>query len=344
MTSKTAPRMKEVAEKAGVSTATVSRVLSTPERVSTDVRARVMSAIEALDYTRNMAARSLRRSDTGMVLVLVPDIGNPFYSKLLKGIDDQARLSGLSLLIGDAGPANTRLADFRHKLDGRRADGIILLNGQLPEFPRYNGSQPMPIVIASELIEGVELSTVSVDNRDASRIATRHLLDLGHRRIAHITGPSVMSYHDYTTEERLAGYEEEMMSAGVRPMLVHTKFTMDGGREAIDLMISDPRKFPMPTAIFVTNDEMAVGAIAGLRAAGLRVPQDVSIIGFDDIEVAGFYDPPLTTIGQPRYEMGQVAMQLLEERLRDPHGPVRHVSLPTTLIVRNSTRQVGMER
>jgi LacI family repressor for deo operon, udp, cdd, tsx, nupC, and nupG len=323
-----APRMREVAEAAGVSTATVSRALSDPARVSGEVQGRVEAAVARLGYTVNSAARSLRRNDTGAVLVLVPDIGNPFFSKLLKGVEQRARELGYSVLIGDTGADNGRLEAYMHQVAARRVDGMILLNGRLPGG---NAPATVPVVVVSERVPGASMPFVGIDNAAAASLAVRHLQALGHRRIAHVAGPE----GNVLTEDRARGYQDALRAAA--PRVARGDFSIESGRCAARALMRGRR---LPTAIFAANDEMAMGAIIELKALGFAVPGDVSVVGFDDIEVAAAYDPPITTLRQPRFEMGQVAMSLLGDRLRGRGQAAASIVLPVELVARGSTAQV----
>jgi LacI family transcriptional regulator, repressor for deo operon, udp, cdd, tsx, nupC, and nupG len=329
-----ASRMKEVAKRAGVSTATVSRALSTPDRVSEQTRQRIEVAIAELNYTLNTAGRTLRRSDTGIVLVLLPDIGNPFFAKLVKGIEQRARELSYSVLIGDTGRDNSKLETYALQIDAKRADGLILLNGRLPARTRDEPKGPHgKVVLVSERVARVALPTVGIDNVGASRRAVQHLLALQHRNVWHIAGP----VGNILTRERIAGYRAALDTAGRKvgaQRIVHGDFTIEGGRRAMRALMKGRSR---PTAIFAANDETAIGAIVELAGIGLSVPSDVSVVGFDDIEVAGSYNPPLTTVRQPRFEMGYKAMSLLGERLRNSGTKARQIVLPSALIVRAST-------
>ncbi|MGH7118659.1 MAG: LacI family DNA-binding transcriptional regulator [Acetobacteraceae bacterium] len=334
--------MKEVAERAGVSTATVSRALSRPDQVVPAVRKRIEAVVRDLGYAVNAAARSLRRNDTRMVLVVVPDIGNPFFSKLLKGIEQQASEMGYSVLIGDTERSTARVELYAQQLDARRADGLILLNGRSPSFAGFRmtrgagahlAAPRYPIVVVSERIPGARLPTVGVDNVAAAKEAVLHLADLGHRRIAHIGGPK----GNILTRERRHGYCAALVQRGlpVDPdWVVLGDFSITSGRRSARMLLQ--RRVP-PTAIFCANDEMAMGAIAELKASGLAVPQDVSVVGFDDIEFAEIFDPPITTVRQPRYAMGQIAMSLIGRALRGEVVAAEEVILASELIVRSSS-------
>jgi LacI family repressor for deo operon, udp, cdd, tsx, nupC, and nupG len=228
-------------------------------------------------------------------------------------------------------------------LDAKRADGMILLNGSLPptEAGRNRPAPPRyPIVAVSERIPGAVLPTVGIDNVQAARDAVEHLARQGHRRIAHVGGPP----GNILTAERRQGYQDGLAAFGLAAddgQVVHGNFTIESGRRAAArLLAADPR----PTAIFASNDEMAIGAILAAKAQGLRVPQDLSVVGFDDIEFADAYDPPLTTVRQPRHEMGRAAMSLLVDLLEGRGPTAGEVVLGHELTVRASSAWVPEER
>lgn len=334
--------MKEVAERAGVSTATVSRALSRPERVLPAVRKRIEEVVRDVGYTVNAAARSLRCNDTGVVLVVVPDIGNPFFSKLLKGIEQEAGKMGYSVLIGDTEHRTARVEVYARQLSARRADGLILLNGRSPSFAGFRMTRASgvrlealhyPIVVVSERIPGRRFPTVGIDNVAAAKEAVLHLADLGHRRIAHIGGPK----GNILTRERWRGYRAALVERGLPAdpqWVVFGDFSIGSGRCSARLLL---QKRVQPTAIFCANDEMAMGAIAELKASGLTVPRDMSVVGFDDIEFAEIFDPPITTVRQPRYAMGQIAMSLIGRALRGETAAAQEVILGSEFILRSTT-------
>ena len=307
MTAKPAT-IEDVARRAGVSIATVSRALQKPDIVSKSTRDKVHAAVDALGYTANVMARNLRLRHTRMAVVLVPNIGNPFFSAILAGIESAASKRGYNILIGDTENDPAREREFAAYVRGHQADGLILLNGRMPPFrgDPLGGAMP-PIVIACERIPGSTLPTVYFDNEGGARAATEHLISLGHRRIAHIAGPA----DNILTKDRIAGHKSALKAAGIRTerkLLVGGDFTIESGRQAIQ-ELAKLKSFP--SAIFCSNDEMAMGAIAALKEMNMRVPEDVSIVGFDDIQFADAIDPPLTTIHQPRDAIGRAAMNLL---------------------------------
>lgn len=334
------PRMRDVAKLAGVSLTTVSRAFTSPELVSDEVRQRVAAAVKSLNYTPNLNARSLRRRSTGIVIVLLPDIGNPFFSTLLKSIEETARNAGRAILVGDTGKDFELAATYAQQLDAQRADGMILLNGFLPFQDEFSGTIAQarhPIIVVSERIPGSGLPTVGIDNVAAAREVVEFLVKAGHRRIGHIGGPR----DNILTAQRLQGYSEGLAAVGldVRNELIHYgDFSIESGRTAARLLL---HVAPRPTAIFAANDEMAVGAIIELKSHGLRVPEDMSVVGFDDIEFANSYDPAITTVRQPRRDMGQIAMKLIIDCLENRPLETIDVVLPHQLIVRRSTGTVA---
>ncbi len=328
--------MKDVAAKAGVSLATVSRALSATADVSADLASRIQKAAAELNYTVNFNASSLRSQSSGMIVVLIPDIGNSFFPVLLQGIEERARALGKAILIGDTAGDNELAATYARLLDSRRADGMILLNGNIPYGAAGNSrilTRRHPIVAISERIAAAAIPTVSIDNVAASVDMMSYLAQMGHRRIAHLMGPpdNVLSH------ERLEGYRKgaEKNGCDIWPGAVRPGgFTIPAGRGAMARLLDerDP-----PTAVFAANDESAIGAIIEAKARGLNVPRDITIVGFDDIEFAQSYDPPLTTIYQPRREMGRKAMDILGRLLIDPRRAQPDAMLDYKLVVRASS-------
>ena len=331
--------IEDVAEHAGVSIATVSRALHKPHVVSETTREKVQTAIAATGYTANVMARNLRLNRSGMILLLVPDIGNPFFSEILSGIERGASKAGYNVLIGDTQNEPEREATYAAYLRSNQADAMILLNGRLPA-PLANTPRGIipPVVIACERIPGCNLPTVIIDNEKAAFSATKHLLDLGHSRIAHIAGPA----SNILTTDRVAGYRRALSSSGIEanPSLIYSgDFSIESGISAARALLKDIKN--RPTAFFCASDGMAIGVIVAAKELGLRVPHDVSVVGFDDIHLAANYDPPLTTVRQPRRRLGEQAISLLLARLDKtgtiPEPAENPVIVPTELIIRQST-------
>lgn len=337
-----APTIAEVARLAGVSTATVSRALAQPEKVKAHTRERVLEAVRATGFIPNAQARNLRLQATRTVILLVRDISNPFYLEIYKGVEEAAVDAGYKVLMGDARDDDERILRYVDMVRERHADGLILMVGRFPKALASRGRLP-PIVIALETLPGLKLPTVRVDNHAAARAAVAHLAGLGHRRIAHIAGPMP----DAMSLDRHDGYLAGLADAGIAAdpsLVVAGDFGLAAGRAAIRTL--DDRGVDY-TAVFAASDQMAVGAMGELRARGRDVPGDVSVVGFDDIVLAEAVEPQLTTVHQPRREIGQAAMKLLIEQLSGRGGRADLV-LPTRLVERASAapppKQAGKPR
>ena len=325
--------MRDVAETAGVALTTVSRAFSDPAKLSPNTLRRIASASADLDYTINLNARALRAKTSGVVLVLLPDIGNPFFSLVLKGIEEAARESGRVLLIGDTGPDGALSENYAGQVEARTVDGMILLDGRLPYRPGSRGRiriMQSPLVALSERVAAAGIPYVGIDNVAAAREVAAFLADLGHTAVAHIAGPSGSSL----TEERARGFAQGARDRGLSLLgSVEGDFSVSSGREAAAAML---RWHKRPTAIFASNDEMAMGAIHAVKAAGLTVPGDLSVVGFDDIGFSEIHAPPLTTVCQPRRAMGRAALELVVARIEGRPLPERTVTLHHELVVRAS--------
>lgn len=327
--------IQDVARSAGVSTATVSRVLSAPERVAEATRARVREAVVRLGYTPNLAAKTLRTLRTDKILVTVPDISNPFFSQVIRGVEEAASEAGYSVLLGDTRHEAAREEQYAGMLLRKEADGLIFLGHRLPHAlaGMVAAMGPAtPIVNGCEFSPGLGVSSAHIDNARAAAEAMAHLYGLGHTRVGVITGPLISPI----SRDRLAGVRTA--AAGRRrakDLIVATgDFSIEAGEAQGGALLdrADP-----PTALFCFSDEMAMGALAALRARGLRCPDDVSVIGFDDIRFARYLDPPLTTVSQPTAQIGHEVVRLLLEVLSGRALGPRHVTLPHRLIVRSST-------
>ena len=335
------PTIQDVARQANVSAATVSRVLSSPERVSATTRERVTAAVRDIGYTINQAARSLRLRSARTILMAAPNIGNPFYSTIVDAVIREAAERGYSVLvasrIGD--DPNRWLSDY---LPPNRADGLLLCDGSLGAFglSGHDGNGiDVPLVAAYDELPDPQYNSVLVDNRAAAARATQHLIELGHTRIGHLMSPS----RNRAASERLLGFEEAMRQAGlpIHPeWLFQGNHNLESGIAAAESMLELAEK---PTAVFCGNDEMAIGLIHRLRLGGIECPRDLSVIGFDDIAVARYAAPPLTTMHQPRDEIGRMATSTLIDIIEGVIAEAEpvHVMLRAELVVRDSTRRLG---
>lgn len=338
-----AARIQDVAKAAGVSTATVSRALSKPDLLSEATREAVFTAIRETGYRVNQSARNLRRQRAGAVLVLVPNLGNPFFSQILSGLSEVFADSEYSVLIQDT---NHLPSDHRGLVDyflDSRIDGMISLDGSLShealDLMAQSGVADR-ILCACEWVAGVSLPSVRSDNYKGAQLAIRHLHDLGHRRIAHVTGPAENVLTNVRRDAVLAARAE--LGLPSRPeWIMRGDFSLEAGRAAAANIIGMAME-DRPSAVFCASDEMAFGLISGLHGAGLSVPGDISVVGFDDIDLAEYYIPGLTTIRQDRLAIGRRAAERLLNRLDG--GPLRGSDgidlIDVALVVRGSTRAV----
>lgn len=328
------PTIYDVARLAGVSTATVSRALNGIGQIAPPTRAAIEAAVEQLGYRANTIARSLVTKSTQTIALLLPDITNPFYAALVSGVQECALSHDYTMLLctteGDAGREEQYLSLLRAKqVDGALVDGLLLPPDRIARFVKDG----FPIVCLDRDVESDSIPLVQVDNRLGGRLATEHLLGLGHSRVAHVTGARVLGI----SEERLAGYREALAAAGVAAdprLVVEGRFTEESGYEAARSLLD---RCPDVTAIFAANDLSALGVLSAIAESGRHVPGDISVAGFDDLRLSAFTSPPLTTIKQPAAEIGQLATELLIGLTRGKQaGKVRHLLEPT-LVVRQST-------
>ena len=333
-----APKIVDVARLAGVSTATVSRALSKPETVAEQTREAVLAAAAETGYRINLAARNLRRQRTGAVVLLVPNLGNPFFSQILAGIESVLSNNGLSILMVDTMQSAARpdfILDYLHR---SRADGVISLDGSLPSSLLKTGMQSTdrpPMVFGCEwLIEGCYPS-VRADNEQGTRLAIEHLVSLGHTKIGYINGPE----ENVLSKVRKSSTRSALTDLGLEPRdnwLFPGDFTLEAGASvARQWLKMDDR----PSAIFCANDEIAFGLISELHKSSVSVPDQLSVVGYDDIDIAERFIPALTTVWQPRFELGRAVAEMLLEGVENrgfgDSTPLK--TLPVKLTVRQST-------
>ena len=333
------PKIKDIAQQLGVSAATVSRALSGSGLVAEPTLSRIREAARVMNYRPNVSARNLRTRRSMAVLMVVRDIGNPFYLEVMKGVEQAARQAGYSVLMGNTENDPDRETEYFDMLRDGHADGMILMTGKLPARvkARRASLSELPLVVALETIEGISLPHVRIDNRIAAQEAVQHLIGLGHRRIAHITGP----LPEVMATLRRDGWRMAMDEAGL-PIPDSYEQRGDYLLRTAQMLCGILFDLPEPpTAIFCANDEMAFGAIHELRRRGLDVPGDVSVVGFDDIYLSEALFPPLTTVSQPRAEIGRAAMTLLLKVIGEGDPGRDGIVLPTTLKIRGTTAPPG---
>ena len=330
--------LEMVAQAAGVSPSTVSRILNGTAVVSDDKREAVDLAIATLGFVPNPVARGLAGGRTLSVGVVTQSIDSPFYGGALRGIEDELSKAGYSPLFVSGhwnAAAEARAIDV---LRSRRVDGIIVLTGRLSETALAALAQALPVVVTGRNMKAPGLVSLPFDNFEGGRLATHHLLKLGHRKIAFITGDP----RHPDGRDRQRGYRAALEAAGLPfnpALVVPGQYTEESGRMALEQLIDSREPF---SAIFAANDQMALGAALGLHRRRLRVPEDVSLVGFDDIASALYAIPPLSTVHHPVYELGQIAASAMLHLLS---GDTPVVALPAPrFIIRESTRQAGNRR
>ena len=327
------PTIYDVARLAGVSTATVSRALNGTGQIAPATRTAIDAAVKQLGYQANTVARSLVTKSTQTIALLLPDITNPFYAALVSGIQARALESGHTMLLctteSDPEREEQYLTLLRAKqVDGVLVDGLVLPPDRIARFVQDG----LPIVCLDRDVDSKSVPLVQVDNRLGARMATEHLLRLGHTRIAHVAGAPELRI----SEERVQGYRAAFLGGRVAPDLKLLKvgsFTEEGGYRATRELMEAPDF----TAIFAANDLSAIGVVSALVASGRRVPDDVSVVGFDDLRLSSYTTPPLTTIRQPALEIAQTATELLLELASGCEVRQRRHLLAPELVVRGST-------
>jgi DNA-binding LacI/PurR family transcriptional regulator len=324
------PTIYDVAERAGVSIATVSRVLNGSPKATAETRDVVLRAVRELGYRPNAAARSLAGRSTETLALVFPEISSPFFAEIIRGAEIEARQHGYHLLI--YGIPEVGEADALLPVLSSRVDGLILGGHCDDAFVQSLDRQGVPFVLLGRGVEGYAVSAIQADSYHGVYEAIIHLIDHGYRRIAFIGGPEGFQQ----SLVRLQAYRQALSDCGwpAEPgWVIHSDFSEAGGHTTTAELLALPQP---PRAIFAANDQMAIGAIDAVRAAGLQVPEDVAVVGFDDIPVAAYVYPALTTVRRQIYESGVLAVQLLLQRIDDPEKAPEHLTLPTRLVVRRS--------
>lgn len=325
----------DVAKRAGVSPVTVSRVINRAGGVKPETRARVQQAIDELHYLPNVAARSLRSKRTNTLALLVPDITNSFWTTVARGVEDEAQNGGYSVLLCNTDEDLAKQLRYQDVIISQRVDGVILTpyDSDARHLARLR-DRNIPVVAIDRRIDGWEIDSVAGDSVTGARILIKHLTGLGHTRIAVISGPISTS----TAQDRVTGYRMGLAEAGlpIDPALIKFGEFRDLNGEELTYQLLDGEG-PRPTAIFAANNAIAMGIIRAASRRGLRIPQDIALVSFDDIPNLSLVLPFLTVVVQPAYEIGARAAQLLLERLEQNGDlPPRHLVLPTRLIIRHS--------
>lgn len=316
---------------AGVSVATVSRVLNDSGNVRQDTVDQVNAAIEQLDYHPNFLGRTLRRLETMKILVLVPTISNQLYSRVIKGIRAVAQANGyhLMLAISDEGEE-----EYINMLRRKLVDGMIFLYSKMTAEEMGKLASEYPVVMACEYLRGAKAAAVSIDDYRASYDATRFLIERGNKRIGFISAGELYA----SSVDRQKGYRDALTANGLKlepELIIDEGLTFNAGRRAAQRILAMKHR---PDAVFAVADSTAIGLISRLTEEHIRIPDDLSVMGFDNNQISEFYIPPLTTVSQPQFEIGQRAMDLLLERIKSPCVQTEHIVLPHQLVIRKSVR------
>jgi len=318
--------IRDVAAKAGVSVATVSRVFNQKGPIRQETIRRVMDVAGALQYIPHAGARSLSTRSTRTIGVVLPDLYGEFFSEVIRGIDLAARQMRYHLLLSGSHADRDEMRAVVQAVRGM-VDGLIVMSPDLDPAALVGELPPnIPVVLLNAKVKGH--SCITIDNAGGARAMVRHLLSLGHDRIAFVSGPA----QNADAEQRRRGYRAGLAEAGLTPIEIEGTFTEESGYEAAQRII---RLAPRPTAVFCGNDSMAIGALSAFSEAGLRVPEQVALVGFDDIPIARFLAPPLTTVNVPIADLGRQGFEILVHEAKE-NGQPRNVKLDTTLIVRRS--------
>ena len=332
------PTIKDVAELVGVHPSTVSRVINDDSRISEKTREKVFLIIKKLGYTPNAIARGLKTKRTHTLGMLIPDITNPFFAEIARGVEDAANKNDFNIILCNTDDRLKKERTYLEILRGKRVDGLILGTAHIKdksilELEKNN----FPYILVSRNIEELDKNCVIVDDEAGGIMATEYLIKLGHRRIAHITGPLKIR----SALNRLKGYKLALKKYGIeyRDELVgEGDFRIKGGYQVMKrfLKLAEP-----PTAIFAANDLLALGAMQAIQKKNFHIPEDFSVIGFNDIELASFVYPPLTTIRQPMLEMGALAVKMLIKIIEEGEFNQGKVILKPELIVRESCKKIN---
>jgi LacI family transcriptional regulator len=334
------PTQYDVAKLAGVSQAAVSKVLNNPTAASfpEETRQRIFKAVDTVGYQPNVLARSLRMGKTQMLGLIFPDSANPFFAEIGRHIESLAYNLGYSVILCNTGGSPERERFYADTLARKQVDGIIFVaGGNRSDNLLLLSEHGIPVVVVDRDLSNCAVDTVLLDNFSGGVKATRHLLELGHQKVGCITGPSNVN----PSAERASGFKAALQERGLpadEEMIRQGDFQLESGwKRAFEIL---ERQEP-PTAIFACNDLMAVGALRAAAELKLSVPEDLSIVGFDNIDLASYSTPPLTTIAQPTSEIGIRAVTMLVERIKDREREPRCELLEAVLIVRGSSARIG---
>lgn len=327
------PTIKDIAVRAGVSRSTVSRVLSGHSKVSPDKQAVVLKVVKDMSYRPSPIARSLATGYSSTIHVIVADIRNPVYSQVIRGAEDKAREKGITVVVGNTDDIEEREIEYLRIAKEHKVMGIILVSTMAgKQLKQTLQTVERPLVLVNRTIPGFVADTVTVDNELGAYQATRHLIDLGHKRIFHLAGIELSS----ASQGRLRGFLRAMSEAGLsvpKEAIVHGDLRLESGEAIGNRLIQEGLKY---TAVFAANDLMAIGLMAAFLENNLKIPEDISIIGFDDMDLSRLRPIQLSTVSQPQYEMGKTAVRFLCDRIEEPETEYRNMVFNTRLVLRKT--------
>lgn len=330
--------IKDVAVLAGVSPSTVSRVISNHPRISEQTKRRVREAMEELGYHPNVLARSLVKQSADAIGVLIPSsteefFMNPFFPELLRGITDVVRREGLDLLLSTSDSGKEDVTSLTQMILGKRIDGVILLSSRMHDpLMKVLQKNPFPATLLGRPEDETNISWVNNDNIEASYQATRHLLALGHRRIGFLCGDESLT----VTQDRLLGYQNALEEAGIpidRQIIYISKFLEQGGYLGMMRLLANPSR---PSGVVASDDLLAFGAMRAAGELGYRIPEDLAVVGFNNVRMAEIANPPLTSVDVHIYELGTSVAELLVEQMRNSERKQKTKILSTDLVIRKS--------
>jgi len=332
--------IKDVARKADVSTTTVSHVVNHTRFASDKVRSAVEDAIRVLGYVPSAVARSLKSNTTKTIGMLIPNCSNPYFAEIVRSVEDRCFGAGYTLILCNTDDDPHRQGAYLQVLSEKRIDGMIIIStGADKDLLSFLQGLPIPTVLLDREIDEANCDLVETAHLQGGMMATDHLIGLGHRRIACLAGPADLNSSAQRIEGWRTALDRSGLSAESADLLWHSDFSSQGGFSSMQSILASSLA---PTAVFVCNDLMSIGALSAAHEAGVRVPQDLSLIGFDDIELARFASPALTTIAQPKQRIGIVAVDMVLERIQGGRVKARQVILQPQLVVRNSTSGSGL--
>lgn len=327
----------DVARLAGVSTATVSRVINSPDTVREETREKVLLAMAKCNYKYNALARGFVTKKSNTIGLIIPTISNSVFAESTLGVQEYADQKNIRVVLGNSYDKYSQEENLVKVLRESQVDGLIITTTNLKgEILKSLVDENFPFVLIFSTVKGGPMSAVGIDNYLGGYLATEHLISLGHKRICMVAGNFSMTDRSF---HRWHGYKKCLKDNGIhydKELLIQTDSSLSGGRDSIKKLLNLPSP---PSAIFCSNDYIALGTMKGAREAGLTLPDDLSIVGFDDMQTASYMVPALTTIRQPAYEMGQRAAEILLQLIEKKSKPIQDM-MDSTLIVRESTTTV----